>query len=104
MLGADMGEPRWSANSRRLAVGAAERCDLLNLILLSTAKDRSVPQLLQGSQLRRINPVIARNAGTPSPTQLNASQIPSPSNAANSPAALSRAITIGVLKTFQKLD
>jgi hypothetical protein len=97
-----MGEPRWSAKSRRLAVGAAERCDLL--ILLSTAKDRSVPQLLQGSQLRRINPVIARNAGTPSPTQLNASQIPSPSNAANSPAALSRAITIGVLKTFQKLD
>jgi hypothetical protein len=104
MLGADMDEPRWSAKSRRLAVGAAERCDLLILILLLKAKDRSVPQLLQGFQLRRINPFMAKTAGTPSPTQLNASQIPSPSNAANSPAALSRAMTIGVLKTFQKLD
>jgi hypothetical protein len=47
---------------------------------------------------------MARNAGTPSPTQLNASQIPSPNNAANNPAALSNAITIGVLNTFQKFD
>jgi hypothetical protein len=47
---------------------------------------------------------MARNAGTPSPTQLNASHTPSPNNAENNPAALNSAITSGVLNTFQKFD
>jgi hypothetical protein len=43
-------------------------------------------------------------AGTPNPTQLNESHPPSPNNAANNPATLSKPIPSGIPNTFQKLD
>ena len=56
-------------------------------------------------QLRRLNnPQVPITAGTPNPTQLNESHHPSPSNAANNPAALSTPIPSGIPNTFQKLD
>ncbi|PMZ74642.1 hypothetical protein C1X65_16345 [Pseudomonas sp. FW305-70] len=57
-----------------------------------------------GGQRRCRRPRRASTAGMPSPTQLSESHTPSPSNAANSPAALSTAMTVGMAKTFRKFD
>ena len=83
-------------------VGAAEGCDLL--ILKTQSQKIAAFGSSYRCQRRCRRPRRPRSAGMPRPSQLRESQKPSPSNAANNPVALSKAITVGAANTFQKLD